>query len=389
MDARTADGQPANISIVTGAGRGETGRSRGGRHGLANCSPAQWLIDPDRAGYLTQMAFTGVHPGRDATASAVSGPAGAAPPAALAAMSLSKRFGSRLVVDQVSFSAGAGRIHGLLGSNGAGKTTTLRMLLGVVRPDSGAVRVRGVDLRPDVPRGLCGIAGFVESPRFYPYLTASRNLELLSAWDGPSAHRRVEELLESVGLAGRAQSKVRGFSTGMTQRLGLAAALISDPQILLVDEPTSGLDPAGIRDLHAVLAGWAAAGRTVVLSSHDLAEVEQLCTDVTVLRAGRVAYSGTLTGLREQAPSRSWRLRTSDDPAAVAAAGKDQRIDGTPGPDAGGLTIVADPVDLDRYVLALGAGGIAVRELKPLELPLESLFFQLTEAPEQRTADRR
>ena len=295
----------------------------------------------------------------------------------LACAGLSKSFGARRVVDGVTFDLGPGHIHGLLGPNGAGKTTTLRMLLGVVRPDAGTIQFGGAALG-DVPRGRCGISGFVESPTFYPYLTASRNLELLSAWDGPKAHRRVEELLDQVGLTGRAQTKVRGFSTGMRQRLGLAAALISDPQVLIVVEPATGLDPAGIRDLRALLADLARSGRTVLLSSHDLDEVEQLCTAVTVLRAGAVVYDGPMDALLARAPGRRWRLESSDDAAALTIAARHPDVHAQTIGDGDGLLVQSPAGQLDEFVIALAVGGIAVRGLRREALPFESLFFQLT-----------
>ena len=310
--------------------------------------------------------------------SATRPPTESVPPAPVLVLSgLAKRFRARVAVQDVSLTVRRGRIHGLLGPNGAGKTTTLRMVLGVVRPDAGTIELHGRALTPDIPRGRCGVAGFVETPNFYPYLSASRNLELLSAWDGPVAHGRVEELLERVGLADRAQSKVRGFSTGMRQRLGLAAALISDPQVLVVDEPTTGLDPAGIRDLHALLTQLAAAGHTIVLSSHDLAEVDRLCTDVSVLRSGSVVYDGTMADLRDRAPAHAWRLRTSDDERAAAVATGRPRL--SVHSESGVLTVAAGTAELDGYVIALGAAGVAVRELRREVLPFESLFFQLTE----------
>lgn len=293
--------------------------------------------------------------------------------------SLSKNFGRHRALDQVSFSARPGRVHGLLGPNGAGKTTVLRILLGLIRPDRGTVEVDGVILPAEVPRGRAGIAGFVESPHFYPYLTASRNLELLAAWDGRAAHRRVEELLERVGLADRAQHKVRGFSTGLRQRLGWAATLIGDPRVLVVDEPTTGLDPAGIQDLHALLAELAEQGRAVLLSSHDLAEVELLCTDVTILRAGAVVYDGSLAALTAKAPLRTWRLHTADDRAAAVVARRQARF--SVHADPGHLTVGGTPDEMDALVLALGADGIAVRELTGGTLPLDVLFRQLTGAP--------
>ena len=300
-------------------------------------------------------------------------------PAAFSVTGLVKRYGARTAVDQLSMSLVPAGIHGLLGPNGAGKSTTLRMLLGLVRPDQGVITWRGQPLGYDTPRGRCGVAGFADSPGFYPYLSASRNLELLSAWDGALSHARVEEMLELVGLSGRAQSKVRGFSTGMRQRLGLAAALISDPDVLIVDEPTSGLDPAGVRDLHALLVSIAGSGKTVLLSSHDLEEVERLCSDVTVLRDGAAVYSGTLGDLLARAGTRHWLLTTTDDEQALSLAS------GVAGlvvvAQRTGLQVRASQQDVDGYLLLLATRGVAVRGLVRDELSFQALYFQLTEAP--------
>ena len=313
----------------------------------------------------TVSAATAVRPGAvgDAPAIAVSG--------------LSKRFGRRTAVRQVDLRVRRGHIHGLLGPNGSGKTTTLRMLLGTVRPDGGTIEFGGAAVTPELPRGRCGVAGFVGTPGFYPYLTASRNVELLSALTGPSAAGRVEELLDLVGLADRAQSKVRTFSTGMRQRLALAAALIGGPAVLIVDEPASGLDPAGLRSLSTIFTDLAEKGCTILLSSHDLDEVEQLCSDVTVLRAGEVVYDGAMADLRRTAPNRCWRLHTADDDVAAVVAARAPNIDVTR--DAGGLLLTAGVGEVDALVLALAAEGVPVRELYREQLALESLFFQLTD----------
>jgi ABC-2 type transport system ATP-binding protein len=307
--------------------------------------------------------------------------------AALCATGLSKRYGDRVAVDSVDLELPQGTVHGLLGPNGAGKSTVLRMLLGLVRPDQGTIAVAGEPLPHDAPRGLHGLAGFVDAPSFYPYLTASRNLELLSAWDGAFSHGRVEELLRLVGLSDRAQSKVRGFSTGMRQRLGLAAALISDPDVLIVDEPTSGLDPAAVRDLHALLLAIAGSGRTVLLSSHDLDEVERLCAGVTVLREGTVMYAGTIAALRDRAGERVWSLDTSENDTALLVAADDNSLRVGPGPS-GGLQVRGSQPDFDRYVVALAAGGVAVRELVRDTLSFETLYFQLTEQPGPATTTK-
>ena len=296
--------------------------------------------------------------------------------AAIEVSGLRKSFGERAAITSVNLVVRPGTIHGLLGPNGAGKTTVLRALLGLVRPDAGQILVSGRVAAHSEPRARLGVAGFVESPAFYPTLSAVRNLELLADWDSAGASNRVEDLLAEVGLADRARSKVRGFSTGMRQRLGLAAALLNDPAVLVVDEPTTGLDPAGIRDLHGLLRKWREAGKTVLLSSHDLDEVEQLCDEVTVLRTGRVVYSGSINTLRDRASQRMYRLRTTDDEAAVALAdGANVDIDGHNGQ----LSMSADEEQVDRFVLRLGRAGVAVRELQREQLSFESLFFQLTE----------
>jgi ABC-type nitrate/sulfonate/bicarbonate transport system ATPase subunit len=163
-------------------------------------------------------------------------------------------------------------------------------------------------------------AGFVESPRFYPYLSARRNLEFLAAYDDQRDRQAVDDALAEAGLAGRAGDRVGGFSLGMRQRLGVAAALLRRPRLLLLDEPANGLDPAGARDMRALVRDLAADGRTVLLSSHDMGEVEQLCQDVTILRSGRAVFAGTLDVLRARAPDPAHRMRTSDDESALTLA---------------------------------------------------------------------
>lgn len=305
----------------------------------------------------------------------------------LSAHGLTKSYGTRLAVDGVDLTLRRGQVHGLLGPNGAGKTSVLRMLLGLVRPDSGQITLRGKEIPYGIPRGIESIAGFVDAPSFYPYLTASRNLELLAAWDGPRSVKRVDELLALVGLTHRAQSKVRGFSTGMRQRLGLAAALISEPELIIVDEPTSGLDPAGVRDLHTLLLTIADTGPSILLSSHDLDEVERLCTEVTVLREGRVVHSGSLDDLQAQAGSRVWTLQTSHNDRAVLAASSHPGVRVALGA-LGALTVTADQDVMDDYARGLAAYGVAVRELVRDRLPFEELYFQLTEDPVLREAEQ-
>jgi ABC-2 type transport system ATP-binding protein len=204
----------------------------------------------------------------------------------LETVGLSKRFGERRAVSAIDLRVRRGEIHGLLGPNGAGKTTLLRMLLGLVEPDAGEVRLlgRGPGTAPSPTPN--GVAGFVDTPRFYPYLSGRRNLDLLARLDGPTDRSRVVEVLEQVGLRSDADAKVGGYSAGMRQRLGLAAALLRAPRLLLLDEPTSSLDPAGARDLREHVRRLAKDGVGVLLSSHDMGEVEERCSTLTKAGAG-------------------------------------------------------------------------------------------------------
>ena len=214
--------------------------------------------------------------------------------APIEARGLVKRYGDITAVDHVDLNVGAGDVYGYLGPNGAGKTTSLRMLLGLIRPDEGSARLFGRDPLLEGARALDGVAGFVEAPRFYPYLSGRRNLELVAALDGDGAEYRIGEALDTVDLADRAKDKVGGYSHGMRQRLGIAGALLRSPRLLLLDEPTTGLDPAGMRDMRALIRRLADQGITVLLSSHLMGEVEELCDRVAIVGSGRVIYEGPL-----------------------------------------------------------------------------------------------
>src|SRR3954452_4717917 len=231
---------------------------------------------------------------------------------------LVKRYGELVAVDRVDLTVEAGDVYGYLGPNGAGKTTSLRMMLGLIRPTEGSVRLFGKDPMLSV-RALDGVAGFVEAPRFYPYLTGRRNLELLASFDGHGARERIDEALDTVELADRAKDKVGGYSHGMRQRLGIAGALLRDPRLLLLDEPTTGLDPAGMRDMRLLVHGLAAQGMTVLLSSHVMAEVEELCNRVAIVNHGQVRYEGSLQELIASTAG-GYELRTTDDARAARIA---------------------------------------------------------------------
>jgi ABC-2 type transport system ATP-binding protein len=293
---------------------------------------------------------------------------------------LVKAYGHIRAVDHVDLSVHEGDIYGFLGPNGAGKTTAMRMLLGLLRPDEGEGRVFGRDPQRELPQALDGVGGFVETPHFYPYLTGRMNLDLLAAFDGGDAPQRVGDVLETVGLHGRAADKVGGYSQGMRQRLGLAASLLRNPRLLVLDEPTNGLDPGGIRDMRDLIKSLAAEGMTVFLSSHLLAEVEELCTRVSVIREGRIVYEGALADLHASSAPR-YRLRTSDQQVARRLLLEDPALHDVQMKGAD-LVFTADETAVLALSRSVVGAGLGIAALVPETATLEQLFFELTEADE-------
>src|ERR1700726_95122 len=247
-------------------------------------------------------------------------------PPPVKARGLVKRYKEVLAVDHVDLNVQSGDVYGFLGPNGAGKTTTLRMALGLITPTEGTVELFGRDPMREGARALEGVAGFVEAPRFYPYLSARKNLELLAALDGAGVKQRINEVLDVVELAPRAAHRVGGYSHGMRQRLGIAAALLRQPRLLILDEPATGLDPAGMRDMRELIRRLADDGITVLLSSHQLPEVQDLCDRVAIVDRGRVVYEGALADLRRQGGA-SYRLRTTADERALQVAREQRGIE--------------------------------------------------------------
>ena len=290
---------------------------------------------------------------------------------------LAKRYGDLVAVAGVDLTVEPGDVFGYLGPNGAGKTTSLRMMLGLIRPTAGQVRLFGRDPQLGAA-ALEGVAGFVEAPRFYPYLSGRTNLELLAALDGDGAAARIDEVLEIVELRDRAGDRVGGYSHGMGQRLGIAAALLRRPRLLLLDEPATGLDPAGMRDMRRLIRRLAEGGMTVVLSSHLLAEVEEVCNRVAIIRRGEIVYEGSLAELR-RAAGVAYRLRTTDDERAARVCAAQPGIEGV-APGEGGLTFRAESERaVGELSLALAEARALVLELAPRHATLEDLFFELTE----------
>jgi ABC-2 type transport system ATP-binding protein len=306
---------------------------------------------------------------------------------AVRARSLVKTFGDVIALDGVDLDVAAGQIHGLVGPNGAGKTTLLGLMLGLAAADGGTLEILGTP----VGRALTvpgDVAGFVDGPGLYPTLTARQNLMTLVALRGERSGRAfdVGELLARVGLSEVAGDTVRGFSLGMRQRLGLAAALLGGPRVLVLDEPANGLDPAGKRQVHEVLTDLADSGTTVILSSHRMDDLASLCDEVTLLSAGRVVFSGPVRKLAAESGELDYRLATSDpERARIVADGTPavRRVIGRQGSrqDDGHALVVRGPEGaVDDLVARLIGAGIAIRELGPVVPPLEAAFLTLTGA---------
>ncbi|UTI66277.1 ABC transporter ATP-binding protein [Paraconexibacter antarcticus] len=304
-----------------------------------------------------------------------------APP--VQARGLVKQYDDVTAVAGVDLTVERGDVYGYLGPNGAGKTTVLRMLLGLIRPTSGEARLFGRDPLVEGARALDGVAGFVEAPRFYPYLSGRKNLEMLAALDGHGAAGRIDAALDIVEMADRQKHRVGGYSHGMRQRLGVAAALLRDPKLLLLDEPATGLDPAGMRDMRALVARLSSEGTTVLLSSHLMPEVEELCNRVAIVRTGRIVYEGDITSLRARAGSH-WRLRTTEDERArrvveaqrgITAVAHDPDTPSAPG----ALRFEGEEAAVGELSIALVEAGLGLLELTPVRATLEDVFFTLTE----------
>ncbi len=297
-------------------------------------------------------------------------------PAPLEVRGLVKRYGELTAVGGVDLTVNVGDVYGYLGPNGAGKTTSLRMMLGLIRPTAGTVRLFGQDPQETV-HALQGVAGFVEAPTFYPYLTARRNLELLAAFDGYGAKTRIEEALDTVELHDRAKDRVGGYSHGMRQRLGIAAALLREPKLLLLDEPATGLDPGGMRDMRVLIRRLADQGMTVVLSSHLLAEVEEVCNRVAIVRTGKIVYEGEIADLKRGAGT-SYRLETTDDNRAIQVCRAQPGI-AEVRVEHERITFTGDDAAVAELSQALVEAGALIRALAPQTVTLEDLFFSLTE----------
>ncbi len=284
---------------------------------------------------------------------------------------LTKRYGSLTAVSDLNLNVRRGEVYGFLGPNGAGKTTTLRMLLGLIRPSSGDATVIGGS--PGTPDSLERVGALVESPAFYPYLSGRDNLRVMARYSGVGKDR-IGEVLDQVELSERAKDKFRKYSLGMKQRLGVAAALLKDPELLILDEPTNGLDPKGMADMRRLIRTLGTGDRTVLLSSHLLGEVEQICDRVGVIQRGELVAQGTVSELRgrEGLLVRAEPVKYAHEIAKrLAGVEEVKETDGM-------LRLTTDPGRAAEINAKLVSAGLRVSEIRPSEQSLEEVFLELT-----------
>ncbi len=295
--------------------------------------------------------------------------------AALATRSLSKSYGDRPAVRDLDLEVRRGEVFGFLGPNGAGKTTTIRMALGLIRPTSGHVEILGRDVRRQGGRVLPKVGALVEAPALYPYLSGRDNLRVFAGVLGGVPRARLDEVLELVGLAGRQRDRVRSYSLGMKQRLGVGAALLNDPDLLVLDEPANGLDPAGIVEMRDLLRRLAAAGKTVFISSHVLGEVQHICDRVAIINLGRLVRLAPVAELLRG--HGEFVVRVEDTPAALALVqrhpwGASARVED-------GTLVTASPTGRGRDLMRLlGDAGLWPDVVRERQQNLEEIFLSLT-----------
>jgi len=286
---------------------------------------------------------------------------------------LTKRYGDVLAVDRLSLRVLRGGVFGFLGPNGSGKTTTMGMLLGLVHPTSGEARIFGDPARH--PATLRRVGAMIETPTFYPYLSGRANLRYFQGVGRRGSSSDIDRLLELVDLEKRADSKYATYSLGMKQRLGIACALLGDPELVFLDEPTNGLDPAGVVEVRELIRQLGKGGRTVVLSSHLLAETELVCDNVAVLSRGRLIAQGTIQELLRQHDA--LRLRTTDDAKARVTLAPFNWVERAEERD-GGLVVTAPQARAWEITRALAETGVYVNELVPVHRSLEEFFMEIT-----------
>jgi ABC-2 type transport system ATP-binding protein len=302
---------------------------------------------------------------------------------------LVKRFGDLTAVDALSLEVTEGTVCGLLGPNGAGKTTSIRMLLGLAAPDAGSIALLGA--RPgtrEFARAMRRVGALIEGPALYANATARQNMRVDAAALGLSARDgRIDRLLETVGLSARAESKVRGFSTGMRQRLGLALALLREPRLVVLDEPTNGLDPAGIVEIRELIKRLPEGGTTALVSSHLLAEVELMCDRATIIDRGRVVGAGTIAELVTATGEGGFAVAVAGSEVGSAIAALDRAGLSAEPIGSGRIAVGGRATDGAKITRTLAKAGIYVSELRRTEARLEEVFLSLTDAVSGGAAD--
>ena len=294
---------------------------------------------------------------------------------ALKTTALSKAYGSRLAVNQLDLEVQQAELFGFLGPNGAGKTTTIRMALGLIAPTNGSVEILGQDVRRHRREVLPRVGALVESPALYGYMSGRDNLRVVGRLLGRISEKRIDDVLEIVSLKGRDRDRVRTYSMGMKQRLGLAIALLNDPDVLILDEPANGLDPAGIVEMRDLLRGLAAAGKTVFISSHVLSEVQQICTRVAIINHGRLIRVAPVAELLRSPGEYEVRVDKPDDLVTALKGqswGRDARSED-------GMVITASPDGRGRTLIKfLIDSGFSPDAVSPRQKDLEDIFLSLT-----------
>ena len=297
---------------------------------------------------------------------------------------LTKRFGDRVAVDHVDLRIPAGSAFGYLGPNGAGKTTLIRMLLGLTGATAGSMRLLGLDMPARRAQALARVGAIVEEPRSHPFLTGRENLEIVAAARKRAAHARIDGALARVGLAHRADDRVKTYSLGMRQRLGIARCLLADPELLILDEPMNGLDPAGILEFRGFVRSFVEEGRTIVLSSHLLDEVEKTCDAVAIVDQGRVVLQGSLDELRAGA-ERLVVVGVDDAPRARLLLGAHAAVARVTEEDGALSVALRDPDAVPDLNRRLVEAGLNVHRLEPAQASLEQRFLEITSRLEEAT----
>jgi ABC-2 type transport system ATP-binding protein len=294
---------------------------------------------------------------------------------------LTKRFGERVAVNDVELRIPRGSAFGYLGPNGAGKTTLIRMLLGLTHASEGSMRLLGRPVPEEREEALARVGAIVEEPRFHGHLTGRENLEVVAAARGREAHGRIDGALRRVGLTERANDRVKRYSLGMRQRLGVAQSLLADPELLILDEPTNGLDPAGIQEFRGMIRGFVDEGRTVLLSSHLLDEVEKICDAVAIVDLGRVVAQGSIDAIAADGASRIVVGSSEPERALSVVSGHAAILTAERLADGVGLTLhpdverIAAGADINRRLVE---AGIPVHRFEPVTTSLEQRFLEIT-----------